>query len=537
MSIGNEAIGNVAASMKQRKLIEKSERVSLMQSNKVDRVFLTGIALLLLSSGISWGDAPDLVNRLPAGANAVVFINVESILNSKLGRQEKWQSKLADAFEVKPLTVPPDAQQVVMAAWLDTVNVQPVWEVSLIQVSKSVSIDRIARDTRGFTESLNGKRAARAPMDAYFVRLDKHLLGVVSPAYRQFAARWSSESRTDADPLSPNLRAALSSIGPSTDFFLALDLEDAVSEKRFRQRLAMEEFDCLRGKKFDERALSEVFASIRSISVAVEVRSNIVGKGVIEFERQVSPLGSLAKPLLIESLEKVGASIDDLADWKFTAGDTSITATGQLSSEGFRKLCSIVNPPSPTDIDDSEDGSIRKSAGGDDGEKSASQDAAAVASRRYYRAVSKHIDSFGKQIRTAESLTRGATYVARDARNISQLPILNVDPELVKWGSSVSSQLLLIASDVGTGGLRARSRAEGVLDPYARGSHTTDLEIESDPNDRVDRENAARMRRAAAAEEKTKILEQASQLLIEIQAGRAQIRAAMTEKYGIEFEG
>lgn len=46
-------------------------------------------------------DPPDLVERLPPGANAIAYINVESLLNSKLGRQEDWRSKCSDDAKVQ----------------------------------------------------------------------------------------------------------------------------------------------------------------------------------------------------------------------------------------------------------------------------------------------------------------------------------------------------------------------------------------------------------------------------------------------------
>jgi hypothetical protein len=516
-------------------VLRKPKEISMSTNRRPARLFACIAILSVYVSHRASAETGDLLNRVPPGANCIVYIDVDSLLNSKLGRQEDWRSKLSDAYATRPLVVPPDAKKVVMASWLEPAYVESLWEVSLIQVGKSISMERIARDTGGFSDAIGGKTAAWAPMNAYFVRLDKSLLGVVCPADRQFAARWIAQANSDTDRLSPYLRAAAEQIDSRTGYLYALDLQDAVSEKRFRRRLDMEEFECLNGKRIDARKLSEAVAGIKGLTLTIGVADEITGRCVIEFARPVSVLSSIAKPLLIEALEKAGASISDFASWKFTLKDTSILASGTLSTEGFRQLLSVMSPPSPTQTDGDTDGSAAKTADRSKPAEAKSNDAQAAASKRYYRAVAKIVDGFGKRVQAASSLSKGATYVARDARSIGRLPILNVDPELVKWGGDVGSRLLLVASSLGTGGLQARSRAENVLNPYSGGGYTSELEIQSDPNDEVNRQNAARLRRAAVAEEKAKALQQATQILLELQTSSAQIRTAMTQKYYIDF--
>lgn len=474
-------------------------------------------------------DADGLIRRIPPGANCIVYMNVNSLLDSNVGKKENWRSKLADAYEIEPLVVPPNSTRVLMASWLEFTSIEPLWEVSVIDVSKTLSMKRVAKDTGGFTEAIGGKMAARAPMNAYFIRLDKKLLGVVAPADRQFAARWSAMSDTETAMLSPYLQTAVSRIKSDTQYLLALDLQDAVSEKRIRQRLQMEEFDCLAGQSVDERAIGEAIAGVKGLTLTVKAQSEIEGRCQIEFGGPVSPLSSIAKPLLIEFLEKCGTSIPDLGSWKVSAKDSSIIAGGNLSTEALRELFSIVNPPSPSNTDDEE--STEDATGG----KDATPAAQAAASRRYYRAVAKILDGFGKRVRTANSLSSGATFVARDARRIGQLPLLNVDPDLVQWGAGVSSRLLEVASCFGAGGLQARSRAESIMNPTTSGMRSSELEVRGDPNDAIDRQNAARARRAAVAEEKAHALQLATKILLELEAGSSKVRATMTEKYKVDF--
>lgn len=499
-----------------------------MRIRSLFRSLGSAFLLVALCNGQSHANVANLANRVPPGANSIAYINVESLVNSKLGRQEKWRDKLANASATRPVVLPPDAKQAFMASWIDTASLDPVWEVALIETSKSISVDRLAKDASGFTEAFGSKRAAWTPMNAYFVRLDQRLLGVVSPAYRQFAARWSADTSSAAGTLSPYLAAAVEKIGPATGYLFALDLQDAVSEKRVRRRLDFDEFDSLADQKFDARELGETIASAKGLTLTIEVRSQITGKAVIEFGRPTQPLASFSKSLLLEILDNAGAAIDDFSNWKFSTQANSIVVSGKLTTEGLSQLCSIIDPPNPTQTDEA--------PANEPGTVDAPDPAAvAAASRHYYQAVSTILNGFGKRIRSAESLSKGAAYVARDARNVGRLPIMNVDPELLKWGASVSARLLEVASTLGVGGSQARARAESILNPYVSGGVDYNAELRRNPNDAIERQNAARQRRAAVAEEKSRALQQATQIFLELEASRSEVRSAMTIKYKIEF--
>lgn len=504
-----------------------------MSSTTIVRSCAWIAAICLLCATRVHGSAADLARRLPRGVSCVAYINVESLLGSKLGTEENWRAKLSDAYAIRPLVVPPSAQHVVSASRIAPGNLEPLWEVSVIQVSRTLSMERIAKEASGFPESLGRTMAAWTPANAYFVRLDSKLLGVVYPADRQFAARWSEQPDSSSESLSPYLQAAISEVGPKTGYLFALDLQDAVSPKRVRRRLDMEEFDCLSGKSFDARKISDIIASLKGLKLTVEVDSDIDGRCVIEFGHRVAPLAEFAKPLVLEVLDQAGASIEDLGQWTITAKDTSILAGGKLSTEGLRRLCSVVNPPSPTQTDDESDASAAETP---EPAAAASIAAQAAASKRYYGAVAKVLDGFEKRVRTAESLSKSATFLARDARTISRLPILNVDPELIRWGADVNSKLLDVASVLGVGGLQVRARAESVADArYNTERYTPGETVITDPNDEVDRRNTVRQRRAAVAEEKAKAVQQAVAALKDMEASRSHIRAAMTARYKIEF--
>lgn len=490
-------------------------------------VGLMGLIIALVANA-SPANVNDLANRVPSGANMIAYINVKTLVNSKLGKQEDWKSKFTDAYAAGPMIVPPSATEVLLASWISPSTLEPVWEASIIKVATSMSMDRIARDEKGFTDVIGGKTAAWVPVNAYYVRLDDHMLGVLAPGDRQFASRWVDQSSAGGT-LSPYLQSAAKSIDGKTDYLMAMDLRDAVSEKRVRIRLAMDEFECLSGKEIDAGAVGKCVASVKGLTLSVKVDDHAAGHCTIHFGDDVSPIASFAKPLLLEILNNAHAGIPDLEDWKVSGKGNSIIASGKLSNDGLRRLFSIIDPPSP-----GETGEVATASEAGSGDKGADK-AAAAASKKYFQAVAKIVDTFGQNVRQSTSMTQGATFVSRSARRISRLPIVNVDPALVEWGGSTSMRLLDVASTLGGSGFKARARAEAVQDPHVSTGDSTDLEIKIDPNDAVERRNAARQRRAAAAEERAIALDQATAVLKEIEASRIQIRTAMTQKYKVEF--
>ncbi len=493
---------------------------------------LMALAIGLMSQQSS-ADVSALAKRLPAGANVVAYIDVESILNSKLGTKEGWRAKLKDAYASTPLIVPPNAKHVLMASWLEPNTISPLWEVSLMELSTTPSLERIAKDEKGFTESFGDKLAAWVPSNAYYVRLDSKLLGVVSPSDRQFAARWTARGAGSSDNLSPYLHAAVSKVEPKTGYMFALDLDDVVSEKRFRRRLALDEIECLAGKEFDVNKFCDVLCSAKGLKLVVHVGDDITGNCTVDFGRPVADLGAHAKPLLLEILDKSGAGIGDFNDWKVTAKGNSLQLNGSLSVEGFRRLLSVVDPPSPRETDEAPASTDHP----DKPAAAATPAMVAAASQKYYKAAADILDGMGAQVNTANALTKGATFVARDARRLSRLPLLNVDPELAQWGTGVSSRLMQVATSLGVGGFNSQSGALRVQESWVN-DNVNDYTYgvrRVDPNDDVNRRNANRQRMAASAEAKANALKEISQVLQDIETSRAAIRATMTQKHKVDF--
>lgn len=500
--------------------------------------FALSVAAFAIST-TAFADVNNLLSKIPPGANAIAVINVKGVIETPMGKQNNWKEKLADAYAAKPLIVPPDATQVVLAAWINPSSMRPVWEASVMELSRAPSMERIAKAERGFTETVADKPAAWSPINAYFIRLDSRLLGALSPADRQYLARWANQSGSVGDVVSPYLQSAINGMDPATDYLFAFDLQNAVSPKRVRRRIALDEFDCLVGKNVDAEKFGATLGSLKGVNLQVDITDAAAGKGVIEFGQSAAPLAPYAKALTIEALGKFGVAIDDFQNWDASAKGNTITLSGKLSREGLRELFSIVDPPSPVQTADPDSPATadKQAASGAPAAPADNDDPTAAASKSYYGAVGEIIDGLNVKIRRAPSMIQSGTYIARDARRIDRLPILHVDPALIQWGTSVSTQIDQLAGTLSVGGFQARSNTIGIQNAQINTINDADYSAvaQVDPNDAVNRINVTRQRRAALAAAKAQTGQAATQLLRDIETSRAQVRAAMTQKYNTNF--
>jgi hypothetical protein len=140
-------------------------------------------------------------------------------------------------------------------------------------------------------------------------------------------------------------------------------------------------------------------------------------------------------------------------------------------------------------------------------------------------------------LRPGPSLKDTAGYLASDARRIDQLPILNVDPELVDWGSYISATFRDCGATYASGQQRVTAQVNGIAQPnvqygdssYYASSTANDLQAATDAR------NASNQRRQAAANERARVIDAVSKPLRDAIDSRSKIRATMVQRYNVEF--
>ena len=461
--------------------------------------------------------------RLPAGSNAIVAINVEKVLKTPYAQTE-WVPTSADAWAKQPVMIPSGAKRVLMASEVRTDSMEPFWEMSLVEMEKVPDLQLMAAKEGGHIDRLWDKDAVCSPINAYFVPLDGTTLASITPANRAAIAKWvrTPTTRPEGNMTSDYLQRVAAGLGDKTDIVMAIDLEGAFGVPRIRRWLDENDIKEIPEKQRDEAA--RTLGTMKGITLVMTVDNDVTGRATVEFDRDAAVLAAAAKPIMLGVLSAAGMRIDDIEQWKFAASGKQVTMDGKLSTTALRKLLGIVQSPIPAVTAQAD-----KSAGAAAGAGSVPTDPA-QASQRYFKVICANLDNLKMATSSAES----AQWARATSKRIDQLPILNVDPELVKWGSMVSLKLKQVGAGAAMTQTQINSRVAGVADP-AYASYTDNEGVSQSTVNTVDAENAKRQRRQVALEQKAQAQEQAIRILSEIAESRPAIRAAMVEKYKVEF--
>jgi hypothetical protein len=462
-----------------------------------------------------------LSQRLPATSNAIIAINVEKVLQTPYAQKE-WLPTAADAWARQPVMIPSGAKRLLMAAEVRMDNMEPVWEMSLVQMDKVPDLKLMAAKEGGHIDRVWDKDAVASPINAYFVPLDATTLASITPANRAAIAKWvrTPTTRPEGNMSSDYLQRVAAGLGDKTDIVMAMDLEGAFGVPRIRRWLDENDIKEIPEQQRDEAA--RTLGTMKGIMLAMTVAQDVTGRATVEFDRDAAALGPSAKAIMLGVLNAAGMRIDDIEQWNFAAAGKQVTMEGKLSTPALRRLLGIVQSPIPAATATA--GAADKSAGGD------VPTDPAQASQRYFKVICANLDN----LKVATSPTESAQWARATSKRIDQLPILNVDPELVKWGSMVSLKLKQVGAGMATAQTAMNSRVAGIADP-AYATYTDNEGVSQSTINQSEVENAKRQRRQVALEQRAQAQEQAVQILTEIAETRPAVRAAMVEKYKVEF--
>ncbi|MEM9353863.1 MAG: hypothetical protein AAGA92_12685 [Planctomycetota bacterium] len=470
-----------------------------------------------------------LLKKIPPSANALVMIDVENTVDTPVAREQGWGEELEQAYVSRPIFLPPEAKKMVLAAALTPDHdFRPLWELAVMELDEPISMRSVARAEGGYTDTINGARAAWTPSDAYFVTIDDSEMGVMFPAERQFVSRWVDYAANSTGPeLSEYLAAASQMTSEKVQIALAVDLTDVTNETEVRERLKSSSM--LKESGMDIAAAASTISSLRGAVLRVAVGEQVQGQLRIDFDEPVAPLGDSAKFIVTQAMKDIGAEIEGIAGWDLELKDRAILMQGPLSEDDQRRVFSVIEIPS------TKFSTLKDKA---ESEEEATESEVREASLTYY----KSIDVLLKDLRRSLRGNKAAAAVQeRYARKIDRMPILHVDPELLDFGTMVAQSLRGIALakrqggidyGVGTAGMGNRTGTTGSSGYY--GSAYQRYFNSGAYNYQAARESAAArssMRASAMAGSKKARVEGFKM----IEDAQGELRRRMTEKYQVEF--
>ena len=514
-----------------------------------------------VSSAEATGDYDNLLKLVPSDANALVMINASGVMNTEYAKANRWAEQRKMKLADNSAMVPKGTERYIRAAQLDLRTQLPTWQVVAVAHDHSISADSIARAEGGHVDEIGGLEAAVSPRGFIALAFSDRVVGAISPASRQSALRWAQQIEPRNEP---ELSSFLTGVVDEADmdasqFVLAIDLEGVVSSRDIFPDIAGAKL--VVDNNLDPVELAELIASIKGVTLTVAFTDKAVGTLTYTFGEEAAALQPIAKQAAINGLKNHGAYIGEAEDWEVSVEGNKLILTGELYSSGLRRITSLLEAPTPdTTPDDAEE---------------AEPLTPEEATLQHYRAVEAIINDVSKA-ENAEQISEIATYLDRYAKKIENLPILNVDPELLAWSEYVSTELRGTSVRLKDVRLRTSARAaqhQNFYDTndtggaptrtvatnsryknydrssyysgsgryynnnnyrYSSGSNTELNEVDY-AAERYRRKYQEGERRQVALEERASGLQEAMNSIKEIQNSMSQVRRDMTQKYQVEF--
>lgn len=491
------------------------------------------VAILFVMHSESLAQFNDLLKRVPGTANALVLIDVEKVHASPIAKRENWKAQQMKEFEAGLIKVPPGAIRFVMASELDFDFLESDWEVTLFDLDSSPDMAEVAKRFGGRQDEVNGLPAVLLPEDAYAIKFEEKVAGVMAPGSRQAVARWV---RKAGSQLAGYLSYAVKTPQAESDpISLVLDLENVFPPNFIRERLKASE--TLKGRNVQLDKLVDLLAGLRGIRLHLDLQEEVFGEVVVEFRDDAGILSAFGKPLLLEALAKRGAMIDDFKGWIPAVSGSTFSMRGALSESGRRRVLSVIETPAPS-LANSNAQSAEKGTGAEKVE----------ASQLYFRAINELLEDLRTR-NDAKTLAQYGVWFSSYARKIDKLPLLNVDADLLDYGSYVSEQLRTASRSVQNIGIQSAARQAKIFPegPTVRGGRKYGTHRYGrygryrGPRSYAYLEGTYKFRnlegerRAVRTEEKSKGATSVHDIFAEIENATRTVRREMVKRYQKEF--
>jgi hypothetical protein len=210
--------------------------------------------------------------------------------------------------------------------------------------------------------------------------------------------------------------------------------------------------------------------------------------------------------------------------------DKQVTLEGYLTESGLRRLSSLFDRPPALKVP--ETATVQQPS-------NTPEQYAAQASQQYFHQVQDLLDDLSKERKNNRNYNMAQIGVWMDkyAKKVDQLPVLNVDPELIQYGAFVADALRAGYTAIRTSSARSRVRQlntdvpthsygyQGVYGYTYRTGYSTIADHREYWQDRT------RVR----SEERVISAQSARDIMAQVDDATAEIRRKMTQKYQINF--
>ena len=421
----------------------------------INRVLATASVFVFVLGPLAAAD--ELTQRIPAGANALMVIDVVALESSPMAKAQGWAKKHEEAFVERPMMLPPEATRIVIGSQLNFAGEMNVeWQVAAMKLVEPLSLRSIARAEGGYLDKVGTVDCVWVPSDAYFVSLEAKQLGVVFPANRQLVSRWTQNSSGTMS--SGYLLLAGKQVDSANQIVMAVDLTDVVQPHRLRDRLQTSAALKSMVSKLD--AIEKLILGVQGVTLRIAVGQSAKGTLRVDFSDSPTVLGTQAKPLLLEAFNEFGAQLPGLDQWTVKTETKTIVLEGTLSTDALRRVFSLLELPSTkfstlkNDLPDTPGATAATATSG----------TKVAASKAYFKGVSVLIEDLRKTL--GDTRDNHAVWMERYGRKVDALPVLDVDEDLLGWGARVGETFRVMAIAQRESSIRSGVRKSSVYGNY-----------------------------------------------------------------------
>lgn len=426
------------------------------------------VIVAALASSSAWGQGAshkygELLKRLPEHANVLLLVDVDGLVKSPLGQREKWGDEIAD----RPsgvLGVTSGASKLAVAMSMDLQSLDERWKLGMVETKAAPpKLSPLARREGGYVEQLELQNVAWTPRNLFLFTFPERIIGFAAPTDRQLLAVWLRGTLGHPRQFPPSWAdRAINRADRGSQIVLALDLRNVISPKHAEVWLKNYESGPLKQHSINAELLSARISGVQSAFLQIEVKETIRGTLYVEFDLPIDLIKPIAKDLVLATLSEYGAEIGELKRWDGRADGKAITLSGALSEDVVKRILNVVCAPrlsiGPETADEmAEPATIAAESAKTESAKptstkpatagnapqpsqaASSGDPGLHATRQYYYAVTEILRSLKAQ--KSDSQAGQKLWYDRAAKQIEELPLLNVDSDLLDWGSTVARTL------------------------------------------------------------------------------------------------
>lgn len=456
--------------------------------------------------------AAEPVAWMPADVNAVVRIDVASIYQTPLAKKEGWLKKATESFIQQEAFIPPGTLQILVGAQLDLSERLTSQKKYTILVPEGISsVEKLSDWLPGGIQRIGGKPGAAFGDDGFVVDSGDGCWLATTQCNRQTIARWvQSGPATGESRLSPYLYAALDPSKNPAQAVMAIDLRDNFAVEHLRTMLDEEKWFPTAAAR-DQAA--DTLASVVGATISISFDADRKAKIVVDFAKDAAVLKPVLQKLISTVVQKVGASEDDLKGWKWHVDGQRVVGSGELSAGRGRRLLSILEPPSVTQVIPS----AANTASPANTPANATKEREATASLKYCKSLKILLEDLRESISKVDH--DHALWFERYARKIDDLPRLYVNNDLLDYSAKVSSSLRYQGQTQRMANIRGGTRAsQSVSSAWYYGNSRPDVAASLARREENQGEKEVRFAEWKAIED-----------------GLAEIRRKLTALYEIEF--